>query len=434
MSAKAKYPPAPEEINFSSKVLVIGGGASGIISAEKAAETGLSVVLLEKSAELGGKTAQIFSLYQSDLSPSDWLNRKISSLQNNKNVTIYKNSTLKKVKGQAGSFKVIVDVSGQREEMEVGSIIVATGMELNTKMPVSIDVGAERFLSQLDLEKKMPNFMGVDKDPKTFVFVVKEDDFLYGTANALKNSLKLKAAGHNVYVFYDEMKVSEEQMEKMYHRAREEGVYFVRGTNNLKIGQQGGNLTLTAVDSQLPVKLAKESVINFDYFVFNEELLPGADTKELADILRVNCGPGGFFQEDNYHLEPVYANRTGIYFVGACRVPELLHNVQEQADAAVSSIYQLSKADVKTLMDQKPLIDVTKCAYCLTCYRSCPRNAIELLYGIEEAAWNGAPYIHPYACQSCGCCVAECPNRAISYPGYTDEDLQKQLQVIGGKA
>ncbi len=432
MSVQTKYPPAPEEIKFNSTVLVIGGGASGILSAEKAAQTGMSVVLLEKTAELGGTAAQFSSLYQSDLTPSQWLKDKISALEKNDKVTIHKNAELAKVRGQAGSFTVTINLAGNKEEIEAGCIIVATGMELSTKMPASVDVGAERFISQVDFEKKVSEFIG--SEAKTFVFVIKEDDFLCGTANALNNALKLKSANHNVYVFYDEMKVSEVNMEKMYHQARQQGVYFVRGTSNFKIGQTDGSLTLTTIDPQLPVKLAKELVINFDYLIFNEELLPGNDTEELASILRVNIATNGFFQEDNYHLEPVYSNRAGIYFVGACRMPELLHNIKEQADAAVNAIFKFSKADVKTLMDEKPLIDVAKCAYCLTCYRSCPRNAIELLYNIEGAAWDGAPYVHPYACQNCGCCVAECPNRAISFPGYKDEDMQKQFQKIGGKA
>ena len=432
MSVKTKYPPAPEEIKFNNTVLVIGGGAAGILAAEKAVQTGMSVVLLEKTAELGGVAAKFSSIYQSDLTPSQWLKDKAKAFKKNKNVTVYKNAELEKVEGQAGNFTATIKLSEKKEEIVVGTIIVATGMELSTTMPVSVDVGAERFISQVDFEKKVSEFEA--SETKTFVFVIKEDDFLCGTANALNNALKLKTANHNVYVIYDEMKVSEANMEKMYHQARQQGVYFVRGTSNYNIGQKDGGLTLTIADSQLPVKLAKELVINFDYLIFNEELLPGKDTRELAAILRVNTAPNGFFQEDNYHLEPVYSNRAGIYFVGACRMPELLHNIKEQADAAVNSIFKLGKADVKTLMDQKPLIDVVKCVYCLTCYRSCPRNAIELMYDIEGAAWNGAPYVHPYACQNCGCCVAECPNRAISFPGYTDEDMQKQFQKIGGKA
>ena len=431
MNAQTNYPPAPEEMQFKPTVLVIGGGASGIVSAVKAAEADLSVVLLEKTAELGGKVAQISSLYQTDLSPSQWLNDKIKWLQDNDKVTIYTNGTLEKVKGQAGNFTVTLNVDGKKEETTVGAIVVATGMELSSKMPVPEGADADRFVSQMEFEKKVADLSG---ESMGFVFLVKEDDFLYGMANALKNALKLKKAGQDVYLFYDEMKISEADMEKLYHQARKEGVYFVRGTQNLKIGQQDGKMNITTIDPLLPVKLAKELSITCDYLIYNEELVPAADTQKLAEILRVTRGPGGFFQEDNYHLEPIYSFRPGIYFVGACRMPDFLHNVQEQAGAAVNDIYQLSAADVKSLMDQKPLIDVKKCAYCLTCYRSCPRNAIDLLYGIEGAAWNGAPLVHPYACQACGSCVAECPNRAISFPGYTDDDMNKQFQEIGGKA
>ena len=44
-------------------VLVIGGGSAGVAAAVAAAETGVSVVLLEKNAFLGLRTFSIFNLF-----------------------------------------------------------------------------------------------------------------------------------------------------------------------------------------------------------------------------------------------------------------------------------------------------------------------------------------------------------------------------------
>jgi quinone-modifying oxidoreductase subunit QmoA len=46
------------ENSISSNVLIVGAGIAGITAAVEAAETGLSVILVEKNSYIGGKVAQ----------------------------------------------------------------------------------------------------------------------------------------------------------------------------------------------------------------------------------------------------------------------------------------------------------------------------------------------------------------------------------------
>ena len=74
------------------------------------------------------------------------------------------------------------------------------------------------------------------------------------------------------------------------------------------------------------------------------------------------------------------------------------------------------------------VIDEAKCASCLTCFRVCPLDAVE----IGEAI--GA---NPVRCQACGLCASLCPAGAISLSYWERADLEKERPAAsapGGEA
>jgi NADPH-dependent glutamate synthase beta subunit-like oxidoreductase len=65
-----------------------------------------------------------------------------------------------------------------------------------------------------------------------------------------------------------------------------------------------------------------------------------------------------------------------------------------------------------------PAIDEQKCAFCLTCFRLCPLDGIEIGKKMR---------VSPEACQACGLCAAECPQRAITLKHWPNEALREQI-------
>lgn len=55
------------------------------------------------------------------------------------------------------------------------------------------------------------------------------------------------------------------------------------------------------------------------------------------------------------------------------------------------------------------VIDESECAWCLTCYRVCPVDAVEV---------GDSMYADPARCQACGLCAALCPAVAISLTAW----------------
>lgn len=68
-----------------------------------------------------------------------------------------------------------------------------------------------------------------------------------------------------------------------------------------------------------------------------------------------------------------------------------------------------------------PTIDEDLCAFCLTCYRLCPLDGIEIRKKMENT---------PEACQACGLCAAECPMGAITLGHWEKDEFAGQLNAV----
>jgi len=76
----------------------------------------------------------------------------------------------------------------------------------------------------------------------------------------------------------------------------------------------------------------------------------------------------------------------------------------------------------------QPQVTAEKCAVCLTCYRTCPHHAIEIVHDESfNNMYHSAARMHPLACRRCGICAAECPGKAIQLPLYTDQEILQQI-------
>ena len=69
-------------------VLVIGGGITGIQASLDLARLGLTVVLLEKEPELGGKLNQLSTLFPTGESAGELLQSKRSQMNDHGNIEI----------------------------------------------------------------------------------------------------------------------------------------------------------------------------------------------------------------------------------------------------------------------------------------------------------------------------------------------------------
>ncbi len=92
------------------KILVIGGGMSGLTAALEAAESGAQVVLVEKSPYLGGRVAQLNKYFPKLCPPTCGLEINFKRIKNNPDITFYTLTEVTQITGQAGDFTVTLNV------------------------------------------------------------------------------------------------------------------------------------------------------------------------------------------------------------------------------------------------------------------------------------------------------------------------------------
>ena len=113
------------------KVMVVGGGVTGLTAALEAARSGYDALIVEKSDALGGWSAKWSKRtphlppYR-DVRPND-MDKLIATVKAEQRIRVMTSALVKSTSGQPGAFSVTIAQGGQETSETVGAIIVATG-------------------------------------------------------------------------------------------------------------------------------------------------------------------------------------------------------------------------------------------------------------------------------------------------------------------
>jgi quinone-modifying oxidoreductase subunit QmoA len=92
------------------KILVIGGGMSGLTAALEAAEAGSQVIITEKAPYLGGRVAQLHRYFPKLCPPTCGLEIQFRRVKENPNIQFFTMAEVTQVSGTAGDYDVTVTV------------------------------------------------------------------------------------------------------------------------------------------------------------------------------------------------------------------------------------------------------------------------------------------------------------------------------------
>jgi len=90
------------------KILVIGGGISGITTALEAAEVGYEVILVEKNPTLGGRVSRFYQYFPKLCPPLCGLEINYKRLKPNPFIQTYTNAEVTSISGNAGKYSVTI--------------------------------------------------------------------------------------------------------------------------------------------------------------------------------------------------------------------------------------------------------------------------------------------------------------------------------------
>ena len=120
---KVTLPEPYQTQSFSKKVLVIGGGVTGMSAALDAAKAGYEVTIVEKTTALGGYAAKLRSQMPVQ-SPFETLqapvvNALVQEIEGNTNIDVRTNSLVARIAGQPGEFTVTMKKPGEKIPFDV---------------------------------------------------------------------------------------------------------------------------------------------------------------------------------------------------------------------------------------------------------------------------------------------------------------------------
>jgi len=98
------------ENSTSSELLVVGAGIAGITAAVEAAETGVSVILIEKNPYVGGKVAQFNQYFPKLCPPSCGLEINLRRLRTNPSIKLLTMAEVTNVVNENGAYKVEINL------------------------------------------------------------------------------------------------------------------------------------------------------------------------------------------------------------------------------------------------------------------------------------------------------------------------------------
>ncbi|MHB8455925.1 MAG: hydrogenase iron-sulfur subunit [Acidiferrobacterales bacterium] len=477
--AKMQPPQTNPNHGNNRRILVVGGGISGLTSAIESAKAGYEVLLVEKTGALGGWVAKLHKRMPSHEPYADPMETGLAGLlkqiEADKRIKVYLNSTISRTSGAPGQFSAdISKESGGTITENVGAIVMASGFELYdvNKLPELGGGKSPDVVDQAGLEKlaKAANG-GPIKRPsdgreiKSVVFVQcagqrdpggKHLAYCSGHCcnTSIKQAMYFKDSNPDVdtVVIYTDLRTPGNG-EDFYRSAQKKGVIFTKGTvsevvpgSELQVKFKDLILNDAAVAKADLVVLATGMVANSGVDIDaaggapnvegQPEAATGGEVKPVS-ILNLTYRQGKDlpllkhgFNDSHFICFPYETRRSGIYSCGPVRRPmDVVQAIEDATGAALKAIQAAENASLGRAAHPRsgdlsfPTVRREGCTQCKRCTVECPFGAIDE----DEQRY---PLFNESRCRRCGTCMGACPVRVISFENYSVDTVGYQVKAV----
>lgn len=469
--------PTPAE---NRRLLVVGGGMSGMTAALESAEAGYEVLLIEKTGQLGGYANQLhrrvpYAAPYAEPQPTG-IDTLVSQVAEHPRITVYLNTTLAQTSGAPGRFQVqLAQESGSLTDETVGAIVQTSGFTLYDlkKLPELgggqanvVDQGGMEALARQANGRPITRADGKEIRSAVFVQCAGQRDptgqhlpYCSGhcCATSIKQALYFKQANPDVetVILYDDLRVPG-MGEDFYRSAQNQGVLF-RKAKATQV--QGGDQPQLTVRDLI---LDSEETRTADLVVLATGLVPNSgvaqetwdavvtkaeggdaaarqqreelraqsvlklDYRQGPDLPQLRYG----FSDSHFICFPYETRRTGIYAAGPVRRPmDMFQATEDATGAALKAIQAIENANRGRAAHPRvgdlsyPIVRLEGCTQCKRCTVECPFGAIDE----DERRF---PQFNESRCRRCGTCMGACPVRVISFENYSVDTVGSQLKAV----
>jgi heterodisulfide reductase subunit A len=426
-------PLAEAELQINPTALVVGGGLAGMTAARSLARQGYETHIVEQSSQLGGQARHLFRTAKGE-NVSEKLAALVTEVQSDNRIHVHLETELASVEGFVGSFKSTLESGGQRQQVEHGVTVLATGGV--PLVPSEYCYGQDaRVLTSLELDRKL--MAGDPSLPRlnSVVFIQcvgsREPQRPYCSrvccTHSIDNALALKKLNPamNVFVLYRDIRTYGER-EYLYKEAREQGVIFIRFALAAKpaVAVEDGRLVVRITD---PI-LGRPMEIEADLLSLATAIVPPRNEK-LANFFKVPTNADGFFVERHAKLGPSEFATDGVFLCGMAHYPKPIDESIVQGGAAASRAVTLLAR--KTIRTSGTVAEVMPqmCSACGVCVSICPYSAPSFI-DASARFFPGKAQINPVLCKGCGLCVASCRSGAIRLKGFDNDQIFAQIDAF----
>lgn len=477
---KMKVPAGNVKEASSKRILVVGGGMSGMTAALAAAEAGYEVLLVEKSGALGGFASKLwkrvpFASPYAEAQPvgAAELAAQVSA---HAKIKVLLNSTVAETSGAPGRFAVkIAQESGSVSEEVCGAIVQATGFtpydiaklpELGGGQPNVVDQAGLEALARAADGGPIKRADGKEIQSVVFVQCAGQRDTTgrhlaycsgHCCATSVKQATYFKDRNPEIetVVVYQDLRLPG-MGEDFYRSAQDKGVVFTKGKASRVTGGDGCQVDFkdlilnedASIGADLVV-LATGQVpnagVNLDEWDATVTAAESGDEAAKAkkielqkiSVLNLNYRQGPDmpqfkygFADSHFICFPYETRRTGVYAAGPVRRPmDMLQATEDATGAALKAIQAVENAARGRAAHPRvgdlsyPIVRLEGCTQCKRCTVECPFGAIDE----DEKRF---PKFNEERCRRCGTCMGACPVRVISFENYSVDTVGSQIKAV----
>ncbi len=342
---------------MASKVLVIGGGISGIKAATDLGHMGAETFLVERSAILGGVFGKLGKTFPYNTNAVDILNEYIQILENLDNVSIHTQTHIKSIIQENNTFKVTL-VPGDIT-VEVEALIIATGFEPfdASKIPKYGYGIYKNVITSLDFLEIIGNNQNIirpsdQKKPSSITFIQcigsrdkKTNEycssFCCTYAVHIANRIKNIDPSIAITILYMDMRTFS-NYEFLYQEARASGVKFIRGKPSVVREElETGNL-IVEVENTISREFLQHKT---DMIILSIGAEPARESYELAQTLGLKTDDKSGYLLVNGEDDVSAIGQRRIFVIGNASGPkDTQYSLAQASAAAMQVLIEINKS------------------------------------------------------------------------------------------
>ena len=354
-----------------AQVVVAGAGVSGCTVAYTLAENGVEVVLVEKTGKIGGKVCTygckaVEKCQNCGVCLTTGLWEKVSA---HRNISVYTNSVIKDVTGEAGDFNIRVtgsedsEIQGEWSFTGVDAIVVGTGFK-NRENSLSSHIhieGTNGLITGTELEELMYSRTRtglfnngliktglIKTESRSIAFIQcagsrdKNENGLYCSRVCCSYSTRTAKVIRSYYpeceIVFFYMELQNVESGDYYSGLRELGMEFINcRPSGIKCGEPGTPVTVIYDD------VPRE----FDLVVLSDGIHADESNGLIAGVCRLGQDKDGFLFEAN--------NDSGIYVTGCVKRPM---KIDEAYADAISTAGRILSSTLESSISAKLALSI----------------------------------------------------------------------------